>query len=223
MKAASSSLRLERGADVARVTRVPPVTRAARAVAAPADAGRTDAGTDAGLMRALSTGALGPLGELYDRYHDDVRQFARRACSRPADVDDVVHDTFLTAARAAGSYDGRPCARPFLVGIAAQLVRQRRRVWARWAEVMEQFVSSQPAAAPHTPEDDAQAAEKAAHVERALGRLTEEKRLVLLLFEREGLSGEEVARALDIPVGTVWTRLHHARADMRRALKGRNE
>ena len=39
-----------------------------------------------------------------------------------------------------------------------------------------------------------------------------------LLVEREGLSGEEVARALDIPVNTVWTRLHHARNDLRRAL-----
>ena len=72
-----------------------------------------------------------------------------------------------------------------------------------------------------TPEDAAEAAETAEQLERALGRLTEEKRLVLLLFEREGLSGEEVARALDIPLGTVWTRLHHARADMRRALRGK--
>ncbi len=52
----------------------------------------------------------------------------------------------------------------------------------------------------------------------ALGRLSEEKRLVFLLIEREGLSGEEVAQALDIPVNTVWTRIHHARNDLRKAL-----
>lgn len=178
--------------------------------------------SDAELMQALAGGEVGPLGELYDRYQDDVRQFVRRACSSPGDVDDVVHDAFLALPRAAASYDGRACARPFLVGIAAQLVRRRRRVWARWAEVLEAFVSVQSGSVERTPEDLAETAEKTERVERALSRLTEEKRLVLLLFEREGLSGDEVARALDIPVGTVWTRLYHARSDMRRALKGRH-
>jgi RNA polymerase sigma-70 factor (ECF subfamily) len=177
--------------------------------------------SDAELMRALANGELGPLGDLYDRYHEDVRQFVRRACSRDEDVDDIVHDAFLTASRAAGSYDGRPCARPFLVGVAAQVVRQRRRRWARFRSVLEAFFSTPDPAPPRTPEDHAESAETAARLERALARLTDEKRLVLLLFEREGLSGEEVARALEIPLGTVWTRLYHARADMRRALGGR--
>jgi len=174
--------------------------------------------SDPELMSALAGGELGALGELYDRYHADVRHFVRRVCARSEDVDDVVHDTFLTASRAAPSYDGRPCARPFLVGIAAQLLRQRRRVWARWAEVLHSFVSSQSDGPAKSPEDHAQSAQTAQRLERALSRLTEEKRLVLLLFEREGLSGEEVARALGIPIGTVWTRLYHARAEMRRTL-----
>jgi RNA polymerase sigma-70 factor (ECF subfamily) len=172
-------------------------------------------------MRALASGELGPLGELYDRYHHDVRQFARRACSRRDDVDDVVHDTFLAAARAAAHYDGRPCARPFLIGVAARLVKARRRVWARWAEVLTVFVSTRSEGTTRTPEDHLQVTEEAEQLERALARLTEEKRLVLLLFEREGWTGEEVASALDIPLGTVWTRLFHARAEMRRALSGR--
>jgi RNA polymerase sigma factor (sigma-70 family) len=178
--------------------------------------------SDADLMRALAAGELGPLGELYDRYQDDVRQFARRACARPGDADDVVHDTFLTASRAAGTYDGRACARPFLIGIAARLLRTRRRGWARWTEVLGAFVSTQAEAVERTPEDFAASTEKAERLERALSRLTEQKRLVLLMFEHEGLPGEEIARALDIPLGTVWTRLYHARADMRRALKGRD-
>jgi RNA polymerase sigma-70 factor (ECF subfamily) len=169
-------------------------------------------------MHGLAQGELGPLGDLYDRYHADVRQFARRACARAEDVDDVVHDTFLTVSRAAASYDGRPCARPFLIGVAAQVVRQRRRVWARWAEVLSAFVSTHDEPPHETPEDRAARAETAERLDRALARLSEEKRLVVLMFEREGLSGEEIARALDIPLGTVWTRLFHARADLRRSL-----
>ena len=69
-----------------------------------------------------------------------------------------------------------------------------------------------------TPEDAASTTEEMRRFDDALGRLTEEKRLVFLLVEREGLSGEDVARALDIPVNTVWTRLHHARNGLRKAL-----
>jgi RNA polymerase sigma-70 factor (ECF subfamily) len=177
--------------------------------------------SDAELMRALATGDLGPLGELYDRYHDDVLQFARRACSPSEDHDDVVHDAFLTAARAAASYDGRPCARPFLVGVAGQILRQRRRLWVRWSEVLKEFVETRSDVTERTPEDDAAQADDTARVTRALKRLTAEKRLVLLMIEREGLTGEEVAGALGIPLGTVWTRLHHARAELRRSLKRR--
>jgi RNA polymerase sigma-70 factor (ECF subfamily) len=170
-------------------------------------------------MQGLAQGELGPLGDLYDRYHADVRQFARRACARAADVDDVVHDTFLTVSRAAVSYDGRPCARPFLIGVAAQIVRQRRRVWARWAEVLSELVSTYDEPTRETPEERAVRGETADRLDRALARLSEEKRLVVLMFEREGLSGEEIARALGIPLGTVWTRLYHARADLRRSLQ----
>jgi RNA polymerase sigma-70 factor (ECF subfamily) len=171
-------------------------------------------------MGALAGGDLAALGELYDRHHESVRQFASRACARVDEADDVVHDAFLTVYRTAGAYDGRPCARPYLVGIAAQLVRERRRRWARWTEVLAAFVSTQHDVSPRTPEDDATTAEAAERLDRALAHLSTEKRLVVLLFEREGFSGEEVARALGIPLGTVWTRLHHARAELRRALQG---
>jgi RNA polymerase sigma-70 factor (ECF subfamily) len=50
----------------------------------------------------------------------------------------------------------------------------------------------------------------------ALAGLKESKRIVLLLAEVEGLSAEEIATALDVPVGTVWARLHHARREVRK-------
>jgi RNA polymerase sigma-70 factor (ECF subfamily) len=190
-----------------------------RAAEAPARRDRADL-PDPEIMRGLTSGDLGLLAQLYDRYHDDVRQFARRA-SALGDADDIVQDTFLAAARSAASFDGRPSARPFLIGIAARLVWKRRRLLGRWTEVLTAFGWTQSAASARTPEDDAERAERAAWLDRALGRLSDDKRLVLLLVEREGMTGEEVAAALGIPVGTVWTRLHHARADMRRALSRR--
>ena len=87
-------------------------------------------------MRELAGGEIGALGELYDRYHEPVRRFVARATSDADDVDDLVHATFLAAAKSAGRYDGRPSCRPWLIGIAAQLLRRRRQSFGRFLAVL---------------------------------------------------------------------------------------
>jgi RNA polymerase sigma-70 factor (ECF subfamily) len=62
-----------------------------------------------------------------------------------------------------------------------------------------------------------------ADVERTIGRLSDVKRITLLLAEVEGLSCAEIAAVLDVPIGTVWTRLHAARREIRQALGGGEE
>lgn len=171
---------------------------------------------DPELMRSLGAGDLGALGLLFDRYHEDVRQFMRRAVG-DADADDLVQETFLTAARAAGSYDGRPSARPFLIGVAAQLARRRRRTFARLRNALSAF-GSNPRVSPSSPEDASSQAEEGEQVRAALEHLSDDKRLALVLVEWEGLSGEEAAAALGVPVGTLWRRLHDARNELRRVL-----
>jgi DNA-directed RNA polymerase specialized sigma24 family protein len=58
--------------------------------------------SDADVMSRLASGDLGALGELYDRYHEPIRRFVARATSDAEDVDDLVHATFLAAAKSAG-------------------------------------------------------------------------------------------------------------------------
>ncbi len=173
---------------------------------------------DAELLRRVSDGDIRPLGVLYDRHHACVRQFVLRATGGGADADDLTHETFLALASVAGRYDGRPSARPLLLGIAALLVRQHRRGAARFLEVMTSFATGIGHRSPRTPEDTASTSESLRRFDEALSRLPQEKRLVLLLIECEGLSGEEVAHALQVPLNTVWTRLHYARAELRRTL-----
>jgi RNA polymerase sigma-70 factor (ECF subfamily) len=55
-------------------------------------------------------------------------------------------------------------------------------------------------------------------VEQVLSGISEAKRVALLLAEVEGLTCAEIAATLDVPIGTVWTRLHAARRELRRAL-----
>lgn len=175
--------------------------------------------SDAVLLERIQKGDMGALGLLFDRYDKDVRRVIARLGVATEDVDDLVQHTFLDAMRSAGHYDGRESAKPWLCGIAVIVVRRHRRSVGRilrnltaWAlEATEVPVIETP--------ETAMARHQLAHrAKQALKTLSEKKREVFVLVTLEGLSGEEVASALQIPVATVWTRLHHARLELRKVL-----
>lgn len=174
--------------------------------------------SDGALFAAIAAGDLGPLGVLFDRHHEAVRQLLLRAAPNPADVDDLVQETFLTAARAAASFDGRDSGKPFLLGVAVQMLRRRRRSFGRLRTMLESFGKA-PTSAPRTPEEATSQAQEDDRLHAAIARLSEDKRLVLVMVEWNGMSGVEAAKVLGIPVGTVWRRLHEARAEIRRTLE----
>ena len=173
--------------------------------------------SDASALQALSQGQIGALGVLYDRYHSSVSSFVCRATNDASDAEDIVHATFMTAARAAGRFDGRMSCRPWLVGIAARLIHRRKRGLLRWARALQQLTVYQGDRFTD-PHRELAARDDIKRLSKALEMLTEAKRVVLLLAESSDLSSEDIAEVLQIPVGTVWTRLHHARRDLRRLL-----
>jgi RNA polymerase sigma-70 factor (ECF subfamily) len=176
--------------------------------------------TDSELFEGMARGDLGPLGELFDRHHARVRAFAERVLANPADAADLVQETFLTASRAAASFESGAAGKPFLLGVAAQLARRRRRSFARLRAILETFAHA-PMAPRATPEDDLAAGEETALLDAAVARLSQEHREVVLMVHLGGLSGVEAAKALGIPAGTVWRRLHEARAELRDGIKRR--
>lgn len=169
---------------------------------------------DAVAMGRLARGDIGALGELYDRHQAAVRRFATRMTGSSDDGSDVVHATFLAALRTAGAFDGKRSCRAWLLGIAARLIQRRRSTLARWTRLLRGFRVAEPSWAP----DPERAFGAREGIERGLAHLSEAKRGVLLMADVEGLSGEEIAEALQIPIGTVWTRLHHARRELMTAL-----
>ena len=174
--------------------------------------------TDGEALVALAGGEIGALGVIYDRHRASVFQFVARALGNPADVEDVVHATFMTAAKASASFDGRETCRPWLIGIAARLVHRRRRSLFRLGRALGELTFHET----HRVVDPVRqlgARDQVAQVARALQKLSAAKRLVLLLTEVEGLSCQDVAAALEIPIGTVWTRLHHARKELQLRLQ----
>jgi len=172
--------------------------------------------SDSDLLARIAAGELAALGTLYDRHRDAVRGFLARATYRHADADDLAHDVFLTAAKIAARYDGRASARPWLIGIAARLVQRRARGLGRLPRLLARFASTQPRIV-----DPIVALETRNTLDAivpVLARMSAAKRIVLLMTELESMTAPEIARALEIPIGTVWTRLHAARRELIAAL-----
>ncbi len=168
----------------------------------------TPIAADAAILARIARGEMAALGELYDLYAAVLLRFVRRA-SLGVDPEDIVQATFLRATRIAATFDAAaPSARPWLFSIAARLLQERKRSLRRRAAAMFGF-ANQARLGSHAPR------ETSSDFERALDKLSEPKRIVLVLAEVEGFTCDEIARMLEVPVGTVWTRLHHARRELR--------
>jgi RNA polymerase sigma-70 factor, ECF subfamily len=173
---------------------------------------------DPELIRRLASGELGALGALYDRYQAPLRRFIVRSTGDGEDVDDLLQATFLAAAKSAARYDGRASCRPWLVGIAVQLLRRRRQSLGRLFSVLSALKGTTQAS-----RDPRPALQARTDIERGLAQLSEAKRLTILMAEVEGMSCAEIAAALRVPIGTVWTRLHAARRELRQTLSEAGE
>jgi RNA polymerase sigma-70 factor, ECF subfamily len=175
--------------------------------------------TDAELLTAVAAGELAPLGELYDRYAYEVWRAVQRTMDRRADVEDVVHATFVGLPRIAASYDGRANCRNWLCGIAVNLAMRHRRGANRFQRMLAAFADIVRSDKTNNPEQQTSNQEELRALDRALTALGTKKRAVFVLVELEGLSAEEAARFLEIPPATVRTRLFHARRELQAALR----
>ena len=157
---------------------------------------------------------------IYDRYAATIHRYvARRIGSGLAD--DVAAETFLQAFRLRGRFDpGAVSALPWLYGIATNLMRRYRR-----RETAQYRAWARTGADPTVATDHADrvvlrvaAGQRVRALHAALARLTSKERDVVLLVVWGGLSYEQVAESLRIPVGTVRSRLNRARGRLHAAL-----
>jgi len=159
-------------------------------------------------------------GMLFRRHAAEIHGYAARRLGVSA-ADDVVAETFLVAFRLRARYDqSRENARPWLYGIATNLIAHHRRAEARSYQALVR-TGVDPVAESFA--DDAVARVSAAGswplVAGALARLRPEDRDVLLLVASADLTYDQVSEALSVPVGTVRSRLHRARSQVRQALR----
>jgi RNA polymerase sigma-70 factor (ECF subfamily) len=173
---------------------------------------------DEALVAACGVGDQAALGALYDRHHEAVARFvARLSSANASDVDDLVHDTFLSAYSASARFRGGSAVRTWLLGIASNVVRHAMRSRGRRQALATQFeqFGQDPAA---SPDEGVRSRELREAVARAIAALPHDQRAVFVLCDLEEMSGAEVAQVLGVPEGTVFRRRHDARRALREML-----
>ena len=176
------------------------------------------------LIEQSRAGKSEAFGALVNRYQDRIYPTLFRLCGCPEDAQDLLQDTFLRAYEKLGRFHGDSSFYTWVYRIAVNLAlsdRRKRRVAGRIAPAtggdIHEPASELEGSDPSLP---LQHAERDASIQRALNGLAAEFRSVVVLKDLDGLRYEEIAEVLGIPVGTVRSRLHRARAELRERLRG---
>jgi RNA polymerase sigma-70 factor (ECF subfamily) len=186
-------------------------------VTGPRTLGARDTMPPAARMRPpLVDPAGGPpsFAEVYRTHAATVGRWAERLGGPRADHDAIVQDVFLTVSRRLSEFRGEAKLTTWLFRITARVAAnhrrtiRRRHIWARLSRRIE-AVSAAPAASPADAIESRQAMER---FHRVLDSLAERYRQVLILFELESMTVDEIAGFMNRPAATIRVWLHRARA-----------
>lgn len=185
---------------------------------------RPDDLADEVLVSACAEGDNAALEELFQRHGDRVHRILARAGGVDRrDLDDIVQATFITVQRAANRFDRRSAVGTWIVGIALHLAQRHARGEARrrlaMSAVAEVYQGHQGAG----PDEQAGHRQMMSRLLAGYEKLPPELRTVFALCDLEGMRGVEVARALRVPQGTIWRRLHEARLRLRAIMEGEGQ
>jgi RNA polymerase sigma-70 factor, ECF subfamily len=161
------------------------------------------------------------LDAVYRAHVQDVARWAQRLAGPTMDAEDVTQEVFLAVHRKLGGFRGDSSLTTWLYRITENIVRHRRRKdrWRRWLSgTAEETAGNEEARGP-TPLMAVEQRQANQQLYRALDGMKEKYRTVLVLFELEELSGEEIAELTGAKVATVWVWLHRARAELTRRLQ----
>ncbi len=175
---------------------------------------RPSAPSDEELLRRASGGDGRAFRELMDRHADRMFRLAACLVGNSTDAEDVVQESLAGAFRGAGKFKSRASVKTWLTRIvltqSAICLRDRKRRRLRQNESAEERL-----VAP----ERASGVEAKIDLHAALQRLSAEHREVLVLREFEALSYDEIAGLLEVPAGTVESRLFRARTELRKLLR----
>ncbi len=153
------------------------------------------------------------IAEVYREHGDFVWRSLQRMGVAESDLEDVFQEVFIVVYRRAHTFDGSSRVTTWLFGICLRVASAwRRRAWVRRERAVEAVPEGRSAS---TPEQQLHHRQACHALERVLDKMDLNKRVVFVMYEVEELSTKEIAGSLGIPVGTVLSRLHAARAQFK--------
>jgi RNA polymerase sigma-70 factor (ECF subfamily) len=156
------------------------------------------------------------LRDVFDAYAAYVWNTLRRLGAPHSDIEDLMHDVFVQVQRHLADYDPARPMKPWLFGFALRILSEHRRRARRHPEAPSEIVD---AVDPAALADERIAAEQDRRlVIAALDGIDSERRPVFVLYEIDGVTMDEIARTLGIPVNTAYSRLRVARAEFKAAV-----
>jgi len=176
--------------------------------------------TDAELLRRAQRGDDEAFHQLVDRHAGGLFKLAFALVGNAADAEDVMQETFLGALKTIRGFERRSSVKTWLCRILSKRAARCHRARRRHAAVpMEN--DTEPSATSETkgvPTSDA--VDARLDMTEMIGALSAEHREVVVLRELEGMSYAEIAEVLNVPIGTVESRLYRARQELRSRLEG---
>jgi len=175
---------------------------------------------DAALVAASQKGDQVAFGEIVRRYQRAIHRLAWSLTRNASDADDLAQETFVRAWGAIGRFETGHPLYPWLARIvtnqAFSLFRHRRR---RPETSIEPLVEAgRQWGVEDDPAEHSARGERETLLRECFGQLAEEHQVVLALRAVQDLSYDEIASALNVPIGTVMSRLSRARAELKRRL-----
>jgi RNA polymerase sigma-70 factor (ECF subfamily) len=182
-----------------------------------------DAPTDAVLVRRFRDGEVEAFGELVARHRERVYRVCLRVTGDPEEALDASQEAFVSALRNIDRFRGDAAFTTWIhrIAVNAAYDRMRARARAPMLHVVSDDEGPTPEPGPPAP-DHADAVADATDVGAALAHVPEEFRAALVLADVEDLPYDEISAILEVPVGTVKSRVHRGRVALARALGPRN-
>jgi RNA polymerase sigma-70 factor (ECF subfamily) len=174
---------------------------------------------DAELLRRLQSGEVLAFEELVRAYQHRVFGIALRMVGNAAEAEDVAQETFLRAHRALPEFRGDAKLSTWLYAIASRLCLTRLGSGEHATIRQDEGSIARLPQEADGPDTALERSELETALHRAIAGLPDDRRIVIVLRDLEGLSYEEIGEALDLPPGTVRSRLHRARLDLKEKLE----
>jgi RNA polymerase sigma-70 factor (ECF subfamily) len=178
---------------------------------------------DRELIFRLKGGDLLALGLLYDHHRQMVYRTALAISGDSDAAADLLQDVFLRLYRFVERVDPELPLEPWLYRMTANLSYTWVKRQSRWLRPLEDITEWLAGSRKQTPHQMAELSDDTSQLQQAVLRLPLPQRVVVVLFYINDLSVQEISEILDVPIGTVKSRLHYGRQALKDALERRSQ